>query len=151
MRKLLALLVLVPFAAAVVLSCDDHPTAPEEVQAATTAQEASTPQASTKAPTLPTPVVLADFTLATAPGTVLGAGETEETVILCPSGFVPIDGGSIVEDSSLEVLGKTPWWQGDDKFGYRFRLKNYGSSPGIYAFYVSCVRGTTGDPPVFNQ
>jgi hypothetical protein len=38
MRKLLALLVLVPFAAVLVLSCDEHPTAPEDARAATIVQ-----------------------------------------------------------------------------------------------------------------
>jgi hypothetical protein len=151
MRKLLALLVLVPFAAVAVLSCDDHPTAPEEAQPATTLQESSAPQAAAKAPTLPTPVMLSDFTLATTPGTALGAGAIDETVILCPSGFVPIDAGSVVENSNLKVLGRIPWYQGDDSFGYRFRLKNEGSVPAIYAYFVSCVRGTVGDPPVFTQ
>ena len=96
MRKLLALLVLVPFAAVVVLSCDDHPTAPEEVQAATTAQESSAPQA-TRVPPLPTPVVLSGAEVITGPYAYTSdLGATVFSYATCSDGKIPLSGGYMV-------------------------------------------------------
>ena len=91
MRKLLALLVLVPFAAAVVLSCDDHPTAPEEAQAATTLQEASTPQA-LKQPPWGAPAVLSGAVIVQTTVQFLGSGMSWPKVY-CPDGKFPVSGG----------------------------------------------------------
>jgi hypothetical protein len=125
MRKLLALLILVPFAAVVVLSCDDHPTAPEEAQAATTVQESSTPQAAAKAPTLPTPVVLSGAEVITGPyAATSNLGETVYSYAACPDGKIPLSGGYMVnadpdtedflvmQNTARRVVSTTGWSTG---------------------------------------
>ncbi len=91
MRKLLALLVLVPVAAIVVLSCDDHPTGLDEAQATTNVEASSAPQA-TKAPPLPTPVLLAGLSF-TKNSVSIDPGATLTVKIDCPPGRAPLTGG----------------------------------------------------------
>ena len=142
MRKLLALLVLVPFAAIVVLSCDDHPTAPEEVQAATAVQESSTPQASTKAPTLPTPVTLAGYSTKFSTVT-LDPGETKGTYAWCPLGKVPIAGGFDCID--MEPRANSPaseGYNGEAQLGWYGACTNTTGSVRGLTVRVICIDGS---------
>jgi hypothetical protein len=124
MRKLLGLLMLIPFAAVLVLSCDEHPTAPEEARAATTVQESSAPQAAAKAPTLPTAVVLSGAEIA-----VWASGLTSYSrataVADCSEGKWPISGGWRVlggESSTFVVQTSAPEPSGTDRGAWRVEL-----------------------------
>jgi len=104
MRKLLALLVLIPFAAVVVLSCDDHPTAPQEAQAATTTLASRATQA--KGPPALPAVTLADYTWVHTVSTITSAG-AHGTTVRCPEGTNPIAGGGWCAPPA-EYLGDMP-------------------------------------------
>ena len=139
MRRLLALLVLVPFAAVVVLSCDDHPTAPEEVQAATTVQESSAPQAAVKPPALPTPVLLAglSFTKATITAT---AGQSATFRINCPPGKAPITGGLDCRDAVYGGSGpEVDPGSGGVEYGWRGTCRNETDADVVVQISVMCV------------
>ena len=92
MRKLLALLVLVPFVAVAVLSCDDHPTSPEEAQAATTALAAQTTREA-KGPPSPPAVPLSDYSWVSYVGS--STATAFGTTVRCPEGTNSIAGGGI--------------------------------------------------------
>ena len=124
MRKLLALLVLVPFAVVLVLSCDGHPTAPEDAQAATTVQESSAPQAAAKAPTLPTAVMLSGVEIAAWASGVTTSSRAA-AVADCPEGEWPISGGWRVlggESSTFAVQTSAPEPSGTDRGAWRVEL-----------------------------
>lgn len=73
------------------LSCDDPPTAPEEAQAATTAQETSTPQAAKELPwQAPAPLSGAIFVERTLE---LSAEGNTWPGVYCPDGTIPVSGG----------------------------------------------------------
>ncbi len=90
MRKLLVSLVLVPLAAITVLSCDDHPTAAEATQAATTVAESSTALAAKSAP-LPKPVALSGAVYVNSYNSCSGPYCSAQ--VDCPAGKIPIVGG----------------------------------------------------------
>ncbi len=140
MRKLLALLV--PFAAVVVLSCDDPPTAPEEAQAATTVQESSTPQMA-RVPALPTPVVLAGAEVAGYAAGFTSSSRSSATVD-CPLGKWPITGGWRVlggENSTFAVQASSPISGGSDRGSWLVELlRTEGSGEWDLITYAVCVR-----------
>ncbi len=103
MRRLLALLVLVPFATMVVLSCDDPPTAPEQAQAATTPQESSTPQAAKKPP-FEAPAVLSGAVIVKQTVSITGTGMGWPKVY-CPEGKFPVSGGFNMYDFGDLMFG----------------------------------------------
>ncbi len=124
MRKLFGLLLSVPFAAILVLSCDDHPTAPDQAQTTTTVQEWSAPQAATRAPTLPTAVKLSGVEVAAwASGVTTSSRAT--AVADCPEGKWPISGGWRVldgESSTFAVQTSSPEPSGTDRGAWRVEL-----------------------------
>jgi hypothetical protein len=147
MRRLLALLVLVPFAAVVVLSCDDHPTAPEEVQAATTVLESSAPQAAAKAPTLPTPVMLSGWIRTYADeGNPIAPGDPGFSLARCPSGTVAITGGfDTVGSSDFVLMRSNPEWV-DGQSGWFMGVWNKSATENLYFRTVAaCVAGTMAE------
>lgn len=140
MRKLLATLVLIPFAAAVFLSCDDQPAGIEEAHSETTVQESSTPQAA-KVPTFPTPVTLAGYytvfsTVAVDPG------ETKGTRAWCPLGKVPIAGGFDCMD--MEPRANSPdseGHNGDVQLGWYGGCTNSTTLTRYLTVRVICIDG----------
>ncbi len=150
MRKFLGLLMLVPFAAILVLSCDDHPTAPEEVQAATTVQESSTPQA-TKAPPLPTPVVLADWHVTTGNGKI-SANSWGPVFAYCPDGTFPIGGGfscssdaACAYSSGAQVIANGPHRDDGGPDGWQVWYRNDTSNEMTGLAYAVCVAAVQYD------
>lgn len=142
MRKLLALVVLVPFAAAIVLSCDDHPTAPEGVRASTTVQEASTPQTA-KVPALPMPVVLAGAEVSGyAAGMTVSSRRSAR--VDCSAGKWPITGGWQVlgsETSVFSVQTSAPVARDPDYGSWLVELiRTEGTGEWNLVAYAVCVR-----------
>ena len=148
MQKLLAMLVLVPFAAVVVLSCDDHPTAPEGAQAATTVQEASTPQAAKQPPTLPMAVRLSgvEFVQGTTNSQV-SIGYTAGSFAMCPSGKVPLSGGywaSPGDPNSRYIVNISQPYKSGSEIGWlASAMLTAGSGVSVTA-YALCVDGDFG-------
>ena len=141
MRKLLALLVLVPFAAVLVLSCDEHPTAPENAQAATTVQESSTPQAM-KAPPLPTPVLLNVVSFESTVE-VIGPG-LHERVVYCPEGTVPLSGGVACTTGGV-IQGSQPSASGGEQpYGWAGACEN--ETTGSIGIVVSAICVSAASP-----
>lgn len=138
MRKLLALLGLVPFAAVVVLSCEDHPTAPETE----TARAASSVQAS-RAPALPTPVMLAGAEVAGYAAGVTEFSRSSATVD-CPVGKWPITGGWRVlggETSVFSVQTSSPVSRSSDRGSWLVELlRTEGTGEWNLIAYAVCVR-----------
>jgi hypothetical protein len=147
MRKLLALLVLLPFAAVAVLSCDDSPTAPEEASAATTIQESSTPQASRQPPALPMPVVLSAVELVFGtPAVAYEPGDFAESFAQCPMGKAPLTCGystSLSGGSTFLVAFQGPTaTMGEPPLGCSVKLKlTYGD--GVSGFATALCADAT--------
>ena len=144
MRKVLTLLVLVPFATVVVLSCDDHPTAPEEVQAATTVQESSAPQASKQPPTLPMPVVLSGWTLAVADEqTWIPDGALGASTAWCPEGKIPVAGGFAASAGNWTLVDNRPTYNNaTQQAGWKTSIRNDDDGSLPLRTYASCVDGS---------
>ena len=136
MRKFLGLLMLVPFAAILVLSCDEHPTSPENAQAATTLHEASTPQAD-KPPTLPVGVSLGSWTLVQET-VVIPEYDVGAVFVACPAGTAPVTGG-FENDGTFELYANRPAMQNGNA-GWYVYLGNKGE--GVIqqlTAYAACV------------
>ena len=141
MRKFLGLLMLVPFAAILVLSCDEHPTAPENAQAATTALESSTPLA-TKAPPLPVPVLLNDVSFENTVE-VIGPG-LHERVVSCPEGTVPLSGGVACTTGGV-IQGSQPSAPGGEPpYGWAGACQN--ETTGSIGMVVSAICVSAASP-----
>lgn len=150
MRKPIALLVLVPFAAVLVLSCDDHPTAPEEAQAATTVPETSAPQA-TRIPALPTPVRLSGVVEV---GATLGTVATGSinAYAACPEGKWPISGGFDIDPvtNGYRVVANRP---GPSPYGPNAgawivtAVRESGDADWTLEAWAICVDGVPGTTP----
>ena len=124
MRKLLGLLMILPFGAILVLSCDGQPTAPENAQAATTVQESSARQAAAKAPTLPAAVMLSGVEIA-AWASGMTSYSRAIAVADCSEGKWPISGGWRVvggESSMFAVQTSAPEPSGTDRGAWRVEL-----------------------------
>ena len=108
MRKLLALLLLVPFAAVLVFGCDEVPTEPETAVAATTAEGSSTPMAARAAPQVKPAQLSGVF----VDGYAAGESSTsrKNATVPCPEGKWPISGGFEITNSSNDyaVLKNRP-------------------------------------------
>lgn len=146
-RKLPALLLLVPFGAVLVFGCDEVPTEPETAVAATTVQESSTPQAA-RVPGLPTPVKLSGLTLVRA-SVSIAAGGGDNVAASCPEGKYPVTGG--VSYPLMELGASFPvnltntewgWW------GFCFNRDTVAHDCTVFAV---CVDASLGDPPVIYQ
>ena len=102
MRKLLAQLLLVPFAAVLVFGCDEVPTEPENVVAATTAEDSTTPLAARAAPQVK-PARLSGVLV-----DGFAAGESsislKNATVPCPEGKWPITGGFEITNSSNDYV-----------------------------------------------
>ncbi len=147
MRKLLALFVLVPFAAVFVLSCDDPPTAPEQAEAATTVQESPTPQASRQPPALPMPVRLSGWVRSYDDVNEIAPGMPGFSLALCPSGTVAITGGFDTAGTTDFVLKRSnPDTSIDGQPGWMVAVINESSTETLYMRAVAaCVAGTVGE------
>jgi hypothetical protein len=143
MRKLLGLLMLVPFAAILVLSCDEHPTAPENAQAATTVQESSTPQA-TKAPRLPTPVALSGYTVQVSPVLAICPSGSDNCCAgnMCPAGKVLIAGGFETNTPDFVLTRERPFFQPiSNQVGWAVCVTNTSSGSLELGVSVACTDG----------
>jgi hypothetical protein len=140
MRKLLALLVLVPFAAVLVLSCDEHPTAPEDARAATIVQESSAPLAA-QPPALPIGVTLSSWTLVEET-VVIPDSDVGSVFAACPAGMAPVTGGFECE-TSYELLANRPAMQ-NGKAGWYAFIYNLGEGTDQdLTAYAACVSVAT--------
>ena len=136
MRRFLGLLMLVPFAVILVLSCDKNPTAPENAQAATAVQESSTPQAD-KPPTLPLGISLGSWTLVQET-VVIPEYDSGAVFVACPSGTAPVTGG-FENVGTFELYANRPAMQNGEAGWYVF-LDNQGE--GVVqelTAYAACV------------
>jgi hypothetical protein len=142
MLKMLGAIMLVPFAALLVLSCDDHPTAPEKPLSTTDAQESSAGLADRKAPPLAAPVVLAGVEVqALAAGVTTSSRSSVE--VQCSTGKWPISGGWRViggETSAFSVQTSAPDAAGPDRGSWRVELlRTDGTGEWNLLAYAVCI------------
>ena len=135
------------FVAVLAFGCDEHPTQPETAQAATTAQESSTPQAA-RPPALPMPVVLSGFTLVRASASIAPGGGDNVTAT-CPEGKYPITGG--VSYPLLELGASFPVNVTNTEWGWWGLCFNRGTAAHDCTVFAVCVDASLGDPPVIYQ
>jgi hypothetical protein len=137
---MLGLLLIVPFAVILVLSCDDHPTAPRDAQAATTVQESSTPLA-TKPPALPIGVTLSSWTLVEET-VVIPESDVGSVFAACPAGMAPVTGGFECE-TSYELLANRPAMQNGRAGWYVFMYNQGEGTDQDLTAYAACVSVAT--------